>query len=873
MNSFAPWHSLGIRNVFTKLKSGPNGLVEREAKRRAGEFGLNIPFKPTPPPPLWTVIAKQTVSPINVVLVLLGAGIIFGGGDHRVARVLLVAAALQTSIGVVLDERYRYLQTFIRSVVRSLSVVKRLKAPRSRPEPQLRPIEQIVPGDVILVSGGDSVPADGRIVQATDFCVDESGLTGESFPQEKHAHALEATTSLLDRKNMVYTSSIVTRGKAMVAVTATGASTVMGAIGIGEEAREAHVPGHFAGETRPVFFGLLVVALLATVISFVFAYQWHWNSTTVIGVLLAVVIAVTPQWFMAIRTLLGSEVARRLVRMGTVMKYPKTAELLGRATVVCLDKTATLTQGALMVESLVDGYGKHYTHKERSRAPAMLWKVVALANDASAVIGTDASRRTRWVGDTTDCAFAKSAHECGYEMATLERDHPRVRSFPFDRQYKWMGTVHREGKGSVLYVKGAPERILDLCTDRMRDDRRNEPLNPAQRAEIIEVINRAASQGMRVVAVAMKRYPKTAMVPTERDRVERLVWMGVFFLSDPIREDSRLCIDEMQSYGLQTIIVTGDHPENARMLTRALGWDATDPVNGASVDQMSEDQVVEAVFTHRVFARVEPRQKERIVEALQHKGHVVVMTGDGVNDAFALKQADVGIAVSHATDIARDAADIIIGSDNLFSIISVLRQGRWVTGLIRMMGLFTLFQGAVLVTTILAIPFLGFTVNLWQVVWITLVMSALPAVVLLWSDGSSRVMRYPPQRAWIYIGMLVLGIGCGIGMIVLLRIGFFAALSPIAQQSFLWTVITLGPLPFMMIPSSSSRWGRQLLWAVVLLVIGVGLQLLALYDPWLQELFTTQAFPAPMWGTVVGFGIVAALLRWIVSSTQRLYVH
>lgn len=873
MNSFAPWHSLGVRNVFAKLKSGPNGLVEREAKRREGEFGPNVMFKPTPPPALWIVVAKKTVSPINIIFILVGAGILFGGGDQRIARVLLIAAALQTMIGVILDERYRYLQTFIRSVIRSLSVVKRLKAPRSRPEPQLRPIEQLVPGDVILVSGGDSVPADGRIVHATDFCVDESGLTGESFPQEKHAHALEASTSLLDRKNMVYSSSVVTRGKAMVAVTATGATTVMGAIGAGEGAHETHVPGHFAAETRPIFISLLCIGVLTSLFALAWGYSAGWSVSLLSELFLAIIIATTPQWFMAIRTLLASEVARRLIRMGTVIKNPQTAELLGRATVVCLDKTATLTQGALSVESLIDAQGRLYTYKNRSQAPELLWRAVVLANDANAVLSADKSQRTRWVGDTTDCAFAKSAYECGYEMVQLERDFPRLRSFPFDRQSKWMASVHRDGKGVALYVKGAPERVLELCSHRLRNDRKTETMTASHKTEITNRINQFAAEGMRVVGVAMKRYGGNAQAPTQRDAAQSLVWLGVFFLSDPIREDSRLCINEMRSYGLETIIVTGDHPENARMLTRALGWDSQEPVAGSVITQMTDEAIVEAVFRYRVFSRVEPQQKERIIQALQRKGHVVIMTGDGINDAFALKQADVGIAVANATDIARDAADIIIGSDNLFSIISVLRQGRWVTGLIRMMGLFTIFQSGVLASTILGSSIIGLSINLWQVVWITLILSSLPALLLLSSDGASIVIRYPPARKWIYGAMALMGLIGGSAIIVLSQLSQIGELLSLRQQGLIWTLAALGPLPFIMIPVSASRVGRQFVLIVILCVVAIAVQVLALYDPWLQQIFSVAPLGMNGWVAVALFGVFAVSIRWMITQTQRLYVR
>ncbi len=873
MNSFAPWHSLGVRNVFTKLKSGPNGLVEREAKRREGEFGPNVMFKPTPPPPLWIVVARKIVSPINIIFIVVGAGIFVGGGDQRVARVLLVVGAIQTTIGVVLDERYRYLQTFIRSVVRSLSVVKRLKAPRSRSEPQLRPIEQLVPGDVILVSGGDSVPADGRIVHATDFCVDESGLTGESFPQIKHAHALEASTSLLDRKNMVYSSSVVTRGKAMVAVTATGTTTVMGAIGVTEGSHHAHVPGHFAAETRPVFVSLLCIAIFTSVVGVLWGFRMGWSASLLGSTILAVAIVTTPQWFMAIRTLLASEVARRLIRMGTIIKYPQTAELLGRATVVCLDKTATLTQGALSVESIIDAQGAVYSYKNRSQAPELLWRAVVCANDANAIVSTDKSRRTRWVGDTTDCAFAKSAHECGYEMARLEHDSPRLRSFPFDRQFKWMGSIHRDGRGVAVYVKGAPERVLELCTQRLRNDRKAETLTAAHTMDITKRINQSAAEGLRVVGVAMKRYGGIAGAPNQRDAVRGLIWLGAFFLSDPIREDSRLCINEMHSYGLETIIVTGDHPENARMLTRALGWDSQEPVAGSAITQMTDEAIVDAVFRYRVFSRVEPQQKERIVQALQRKGHVVVMTGDGINDAYALKQADVGIAVANATDIARDAADIIIGSDNLFSIISVLRQGRWVTGLIRIMGLFTVFQSGILAATIIGGAVTGRSMNLWQVIWITVLMSSLPAVLLLFSNGASIIIQYPPDRKWMYVLIAVTGLMAGSVIMLVSQVPQITELSSLHQQGLIWTLSALGPLAFIMIPVSTARVGRQLVLIVILCALAVALQTLALHDPWLQQIFSVAPLSVNGWVTVAVFAIFAVSVRWIITQTQRLYVR
>ncbi len=855
MNSFAPWHSISVRSVFTKLKTAAGGLVEREAKHRTQQFGANIVFRPTPPPPLWAVIASQIVSIPTLTFVVLAAVSTLALHLTLLGRVFLLLAVVQTVIAVILDERCRYVQEFIQSFAHSVTLVKRLRTPKARSEPQLRPVDQLVPGDIIVVSGGENIPADGRIIQSHDLSVDESTLTGESEHQEKSAVTLATTTPLLDRRNMVYTSSVVTKGRAVVAITATGVQTIVGSIA-------QSIPNHSkallknTGVSKSMSLPVVLIGIIGAIAVVILGVAQQWSQATVVLGVASVLIICAPYWQAIATTILEFEATRRLLRIGIVVKKHGVISRLGDVTTVCFDKTATLTKGSLSVEMILDSENHRFGSKKLNEAPEMMWAAVVLANDAM-LLNTPGSRiPQRWVGDGTDCALSKSARVAGYDRERFLKRFPRVRSIPFDTSRKWMASVHRSGDSSWVVVKGAPERVLVHCKTRWRTQGKALPMSVAHRQTIEQEIATLAGAAKRVIGVASRRY---RLAPGHTEDFFDLEWMGLFVLSDPLRDDARLSLSQLQQSYCRLVMLTGDHAANAKTISTQLGWD-NDTVSGQQIEAMDDQTIQSLSGLQLVFARVEPRQKERIISLFQRRGDTVLMTGDGINDAYALQTADVGVAVANATDVARNAAPIVIGSDNLFSIVSALNEGRWVRVIQRLMSIIFAFQSALLVVGFLGLFVQQGTISVWQVVWIPVVSTTMIMATLLVLPA--RTVRFRPAwkaLQWIS-GTAILAALLGAGVSTLVSQFFVDQMVARAAAWIFFSIVPIGLL-FALLWKTP---GRQR-WFFLSAVLGVPLllQSLVLSDPWGQAFFGVRSFPLWGWGMILlGLGCTT-LIGWL----------
>ncbi|MBI5135375.1 cation-transporting P-type ATPase [Candidatus Uhrbacteria bacterium] len=862
MNSFAPWHSLSLKSVFSKLKTTPSGLVEREAKRRTQQFGANIVFRPTPPPPLWVVIASHIGSIATIVFVALAAISSFGLHLILLTRIFLVLAIAQTTLAVVLDERCRYIQEFIQTFAHSVTLVKRLKSPRARSEPQLRPVDQLVPGDIVVVSGGENIPADGRVIQSQDLSVDESMLTGEPLYQEKDPSPLNATTPLLDRHNMVYSSSVVTRGRAVVAVTATGAQTVVGSIAQSVQQRSRLL-------RNMIFLGPSVVAIavvaITGVVSILFM-QWSapWQPAMVLSAFAAILIICAPYWQSIATTILEYEATRRLLRIGIIVKEPGTISRLGDVTTVCFDKTATITKGALAVEMALDGQLQRFGPKSLEQIPELLWSAVLLANDAM-LINIPASRGSgRWIGDSTDCALAKSAHVLGLQREKLLTRFPLIKTIPFDTSRKWAASVHQFRDQSLVFVKGAPERVLARCRARWRPKGKPLPLTESMRQTIEQEVTMLSSAGKRVIGVATQVFRRP---PGSETDVVNLEWMGMFVLSDPVRDDARLSLAQLERNFCRMVMLTGDHAANATTVGQQLGWN-TAAITGDQLEAMNDEQLDAMTGLQHAFARVEPRQKERIISMFQRRGDIVLMTGDGVNDAYALQTADVGVAVSNATDVARNAARIIIGSDNLFSIVSALNEGRWIRILERLMGVLFSFTSALLVAGFITTASRTGLLSLWQVIWVPVVVITIIMTSLLLMPA--RSIRFRPRWGTLpWLGSAI-ALGGVLGSAIAL-LGVQTIPDRLSASGLIWVCLSIIPigivLPLFMAMPGNRRW----LFAITTLGLPFLLQVLVLSDPWAQVFFGVRDFPMWAWSVLLmGLGITTAM-GWLFVKPMHVY--
>jgi len=881
MNSFAPWHSVGVIQTLKKLKTTSRGLFEREATKRLEHFGPNVVGVETHIPSFWRVVVRQWRNPF-LLTVMIVSGIAWAMQYSSLALAFFILFIMYTIMGVMVDERQISVVTFLRSIIHSLSLIKRLQKPQSGAISQLRPISEVVPGDIVLLSTGDTVPADGRLLQSVDLQVDESMLTGESTPQEKQIKTLPATTSLLSRTNMVFSQSMVTRGNAMVAITATGKQTVVGSIGV-EQYNIVKPATPLSQDLKRFYRGVMIAAACFTLGLFSIGLARGIAMRDLFPLIIIVSVAIIPQWLLSAVTVSFAEAARRLAGMGTMIKIPSSTDTLGRVTTLCIDKTATLTQGALSVESIIMSSGTVvptsgllFSHSTLDAQE--LWKAIILCNDArESTVMSRGRERTTFVGDSTDCAIAGTGNSVGIRREVLEKKFPRIRVFPFTTNTKWMSTIHmlRGSKPSFrLYCKGAPERVVELCSHRF-DGALVKKFTPFDRSQVLHYIQRYSLQGYRVLGVARATYTSRARLPVTSSELDHLTWLGLVLLADPIRPESRLCIDELSRLGLRIVLVTGDHPVTAAMVGTALGLPSDRTILGSEVDRMNDGELSAAVNDASIFARIEPRGKERIVKALQRQGHVVAMTGDGINDAFALKHSDIGIAVANATDVAREAADIIVTSENLFSIHAALREGRRVVACIQVMVSFSLATMAAIATVLLG-SLLFVTPQLLtplHIVWLTLVVYLFPLLALL--TDRELPYRFSTQSIGSARRTLVsVVIGVVLGMITLF-VPLFRLPQPVdivGIRTTVWMALSLLPLG-LLLGGVSGRWARKNLRShlSVALAIGLvsGLQFLTITDPWLRSVFDVERIS--LWNALAvmgGVGVMVAV-RMIVEQIEQ----
>lgn len=880
MNSFAPWHSVGIAQTIKKLRTSSQGLLEREAAKRLEQVGPNIVFEKKSPPAFWRVVVSQWKNPLLLV-VLLVAVIAAVVGSTMLSVTFAFLFFLHTIIGVVFEERQLSIQEFLRGIARSLSLVKRLQGPRKGAVSQLRPMTQVVPGDIVLLGTGDTVPADGRLLRSVDLQVDESMLTGESSPQEKQLKTLSPATSLLARTNMVFSQSMVTRGNAVVAVTATGRQTVVGSIG--QEQQEVVKPvAPLVVDLKKLYRSIVLSAIILAVIVLVVGVARAHPLGQLVGLVVVIVVAIIPQWLLSTVALSFAEASRRLAGMGTMIKKSSSTDTLGRVSALCIDKTATLTQGALAVESVVLSNGEMMdaTSMMLPKAPEdvkELWRAIVLCNDARAsMLAGRGTSRLKFVGDNTDCAIAQSAAQHGLSREAVEKKNPRVRVFPFTTQTKWMATIHSDRARTTvwhLYAKGAPERVLEMCANSLIDGVARK-LTSAQRSQIAHCIDRFATQGYRLLGVAKVTFPTRSRLPLTVNEVRDLTWVGLVLLSDPIRIESRLCLDELARMGLRILLVTGDHPITASTVARQLGLPASQIAMGTEIEAYSPEELAACVERTVVYARIEPRQKERIVSALQRNGHVVAMTGDGINDAFALKHSDIGIAVANATDIAREVADMVVTSENLFSMNAAIREGRRVFALIQTMLLFSLTTMSALAVVVLGGLFFAspIVIGPLHIVWLTMIIYLLPLLSLM-SDRTTPVTS-PRSSVWTrYQVVSSVGLGVFLGLIALLIALFRSQGSDMVLiRSTIWLSLSVVPLG-LLIGGISGSWSRKnirshcIVSSTILLVIF--LQMLTMTDPWLRTLFGVQGVSPWTAAAIVGGFVGVFAMRMVSHSSQH----
>jgi magnesium-transporting ATPase (P-type) len=754
-----PWHALSADESLRRQGAGPHGLAEAEVAARRARHGPNRLAEAAPPSPLQR-LARQFN---NLLLyVLMAAAAVTAALGHWVdSAVIAVVVVLNAIIGFIQEGKAEKALQAIRHLLAPHAVVLRDGRQHDCDAADL------VPGDIVLLASGDSVPADVRLLQVRNLRIDESALTGESVPVDKRADAVAADAAIGDRVGMAYAGTLVTQGQARALVVATGAQTEIGRIGRMLESVET---GTTPLLRRMEHFGrtLTLVILGAATLMFVFGVVVRqMPAAEIFMAAVGLAVAAIPEGLPAIMTIaLAIGVQRMAARHAVIRRLPA-VETLGSVTVICSDKTGTLTRNEMTVQQvLCDGptvnvEGAGYAPQGRltlgadtlapgnlaARAPAVaaLAEVAALCNDASL---HEQDGRWQLAGDPTEGALLTLALKAGLNPGELGVERPRLDVIPFESEHRFMATLHAADGGTVALVKGAPERVLAMCTEQMTAAGGTEPIDIGRWHAAVEAQARA---GRRVLALARRALPSGKEDLDHPDVVTGLTLLGLVGIIDPPREEAVRAVAQCRAAGIRVVMITGDHGVTASAIAAQLGLsdgDGAAAVTGPELEAMDDAALRQVVARTRVFARASPEHKLRLVQALRANGEIVAMTGDGVNDAPALKQADVGVAMGmKGTEAAKQAGAIVLADDNFASIAHAVEEGRTVYDNLRKTVTFLLpINGGESLTLLLAV-LLGVALPILpaQVLWVNMVSSVALALVLAFEPTEADVMRRPPR--------------------------------------------------------------------------------------------------------------------------------
>lgn len=854
------YYDQDIGSVFESLGSSINGLTGKEAEVRLAGYGHNeiIDEKKTSRLRLLTSQFKSFL-----ILILIAASIVSAILGEFADSILIVFIVILSGVLGFIQE-YR--------AETEIEALRKMASPNAKVIREgkviILPSRCLVPGDMIILQTGDRIPADSRLVDAINLNINESSLTGESVPVEKNIEQIHEDVTIGDRKNMVYMGTTVSSGRGKAIVTGTGMETELGKVAamLGQIERR-RTPLQESLDQMGKWIGIitLIVVFVVSVIGIIGGFELI--DMFIWGVALAV--AAVPEALPVVVTVGLALGVRRMVKRNALIRKLPSVETLGATTVICSDKTGTLTQDEMTVTKIyssgrildVTGVGYVPEGEIRTGHPEKLLKIAVLCNDSELV-----KEKDKWSisGDPTEGALLVAAAKGGIRKQEVEAIYRRVDEIPFSSERKRMTTIHLTQDGKYVYSKGAPELILNSC-DRIYYDGRGIDLTGDEKEKILNVIRSMASDALRVMAFSYKQIPPDHV---SLDRVEdEMVFVGLTGMIDPPREEVKKAIGTCNLAGIKTIMITGDHPLTAMAVARDLNLFRHGDIvlTGAELDKKSAEELEQIVENIAVYARVSPAHKMRIIDAFKKKGHVVAMTGDGVNDAPALKAADMGISMGiTGTDVSKEASDMILTDDNFASIVSAVEEGRNIFKNIRNFVLYglTCHMGEVLAVLIGMLYWQALPLIAVQILWINLITDGLPPMALSVEPPDKGIMNQPPRPK--YEGILtrrVLIFSMIVGLIIALQaVLVFSVSLPESDQAKAQTMVFTTIVFSEMFNAFNWRSDRYsvfrigffsnpgLLYAVAVTIL---LQLVVIYVPFLNGPFNTVPLELTDWGMIL----------------------
>ena len=884
------WHAHPADEALAALQSPDGGLSADEARARLDRYGPN---RLTPPPKRSALLRFLAQFNNVLIYVLIAAGVVTVLlGEFTDAAVIAGVVLINALIGYVQEGKAEQALDAIRSMLSPQAVVLR------GGHQQTVPAEELVPGDRVMLCSGDRVPADLRLIHAKGLRVQEAALTGESVPVSKSTDAVDADAPLGDRSGMAYSATLVAQGQGVGVVVATGDATELGRIGTmlaGVQELTTPLLAQMAVFGRWLTLGILAL----TAVTFLFGTLVQgepWAEMVMAAVGLAV--AAIPEGLPAVMTITLAIGVTRMARRNAIIRRLPAVETLGSVGVICSDKTGTLTRNELIVQTVVTA-GAEYTVDGTGYRPegaflrdgaavdpapeavladpvlTELARAALLCNDAE--LQRDETGDWTVAGDPTDGALLALGLKAGLDAKEESRRHPRTDVIPFESEHKFMATLHHDqnnapGGQGVLYVKGAPEQVLSMC-DQVLGSTGAQPLDAAAWHARVEAL---ASHGQRVLALA-RRSARPGQSGLDMADVEKgLTLLGLCGLIDPPREEAIEAVRQCQAAGIRVKMITGDHAGTAQAIGRHFSLSGT-AMTGAELDRIGEDDLIAVARETDVFARTTPEHKLRLVRALQASGQTVAMTGDGVNDAPALKRADVGVAMGQkGTEAAKEAASMVLADDNFASIAHAVEEGRTVYDNLRKTILFLLPTNGAQALVILAAVLAGYTLPITpvQILWVNMVTAVTLGLALAFEPPEAEVMKRPPRSPTepILPGYLIGRMVLVMALLVAASFGFFLyqearGSSPEMASTMAVNTLVMGEIFFLLnaravtasVLNRQGLFGSRPVWISIGLMLA--LQLAFTYAPPMQRLFGTAAvgWTEWVWMTAAGLAIFLAV--------------
>jgi P-type Ca2+ transporter type 2C len=907
------WYRLETVEIIQKFNSDPEkGLSDGEVKARLDQYGPNELVEKGLKSP-WKILWEQLTG-IMVIILLVSAVISFFLHEYTDAIVILIIVVLNALLGFT--QEYRAEQ--------AMAALKKMAVPhvRVRRSGHTREISarELVPGDIILIEAGGSVPADSRLIESANLRIQESILTGESEPVEKEIQAIDrANLSIGDQRNMMYMGTAATYGRGTGIVVQTGMNTELGRIA---EMIQSVGQDQTPLQRRLAQLGknLAIAALGIVTIVFVLGVLRGEDLRLMFQTSISMAVAAIPEGLPAVVTIALALGAQRMLQRKALIRKLPAVETLGSVTVICSDKTGTLTENRMTV-TVLDVAGNRVDFQETLKefspsinvkdeppqlleegAIAMLLSGGTLANDAVLEESERNDGTFTAVGDPTEGALVVAAAQMGLWKNELEQAMPRVSELPFDSDRKRMSTVHQYPTGDlpkalervrklraaenqekyIVFSKGAVDSLLDVSSQ-IWNDGQIESLDSTWRQRIQDANNRLAENGMRVLGVAyrMREEPE---INEEKDPLEKdLTFIGMFGMIDPARPEVKDAVRVAQAAGIRPIMITGDHPLTALHIARELGITRKSKVvTGVDLADISPEELQNNVEDISVYARVSPEHKLKIVQALQNRGHIVAMTGDGVNDAPALKKADIGVAMGiTGTDVTKEASDMVLLDDNFATIVAAVEEGRRIYDNIRKFVRYTMTSNAGEIMVMLIAPFMGMPLPLTplQILWVNLVTDGLPGLALTIEPAERNTMSrdpYHPKESIFNRPMVTAIIWIGILMaVVSVLAGYFQFQQGLATwQTMIFTTLTIAQMGNALATRSSNDTlfeiglfsNKAMLGSVLLTFL---LQLMVIYVPFFQNIFGTVALSLRDLGISFAFAVVVFIVIEVVKVIRK----